>query len=112
MRVARRTESREALRHLVRNTDDRRDELFIDVGNALVLDVVSFRVGSVEDAPLLVRKVQGVRKRLEDEISVFGPIAMPPQSRQRERMRGVVSQIEAAVDRQRPHLRIAQPRKP
>ncbi|HEX3579621.1 MAG TPA: hypothetical protein VHY33_13740 [Thermoanaerobaculia bacterium] len=50
----RRSKSIEAFRDLMRNANDCRDELLIDVRDALVLDVVSLRVGKVEDAPLLV----------------------------------------------------------
>jgi hypothetical protein len=74
-----RSEPRYAGRHFARHAKKGGYELLIDIGNAFILNEVSFAMRSVEHTPLFRGKLQGMRKRLEHEITIVRPITVPAQ---------------------------------
>jgi hypothetical protein len=94
-----RSELRDASRHFMRHAKEGGHELLIDIGNAFILDKVSFAVRAVEDTPLFRGDLQGMSQCLEHEIAIVRPITVPAQRGERERVRGVVGEVEAAVQR-------------
>src|SRR5262245_12190602 len=51
----------------------------------------------IEDPPLLRGQVQGVLERLKDEVPALGAVPPKPERRQGEGVRGVVGQVEPAL---------------
>ena len=81
--------------HSFRNAEHCRHELLVDVAYTLVLDVVSRRVGTVEDAPFFSWQIERVSQRLKHDEPFRRSIPVPSKRCKRESMRGVVDQIES-----------------
>ena len=58
------------------------NELFVDVGDSLILDCVPLSMCIVKDAPLLGRKPNGVREGLENQVSILRTVSAKPKGRQ------------------------------
>ena len=96
-------------RHLSRHPDQRFHQGLIDIEVTFVFRNVSFAVRLLQHTPLFRRKLHGVLQALKDQVSILRPVAVPPQSCQRERVSGVVGKIAAAVEAQILELRILEP---
>jgi hypothetical protein len=84
-------------------------KLGVDVYVPFVFGAVASVVAEREDPPHLVAEGQGVRQTLEDDVPILGAETTPPEPREREGMRGVVSEIEAALWRQFCKVCISEP---
>ena len=73
------------------------DKALVDVERSLILGQVPGLVSLRQDAPDAGLETERLRQHLEDDVAVLRPVAEAPQGCQRQRMSGVVDQIEAAL---------------
>lgn len=75
------------------------NESLVDIQIPFVFSLVAHLVTLRKDAPHLRAKTQGSWEQLKDDVTVRGSVAMPSQSRQAQRMRRVIAEIEATLYR-------------
>ena len=65
--------------------DQAGEERLVDLAQALVLGLVAFLVALHEQAPGRCASFERVRQRLEDEVPLVGPVAVPAECGERRR---------------------------
>jgi len=100
----------EGHRHDLAGLDQVRQQTLVDVQIAFVLSAVADIMALGQHAPHFWSQTKRVRKRLEHHVSVRGTIAGPAQRGKAQRVRGVVGEVEPALQGVRSVLRIGESR--
>ena len=79
--------------------DEIGDDALVQVEVALVFAEIANVMALGQNAPDLWLQTQRVRQKLKNNVAVAGSVPMPAQGCQAKRMCGVVSQVEAALQR-------------
>ena len=96
--------------NLLRRLDQAGHQPLVNVQQPLVFAQIPCVVALVQHAPDFRPQAQRVRQHLKDDVALAGAITLPPQRGQAQRVRGVVGQVETALQRQSEVGRIVQAR--
>lgn len=100
---------RERVEERPRGEDHVFEKLLIVIQVAFVLRRVAPVMSLGEHAPVAGGEPHGMRQRLKDDVAFVGPVPEPPESIEREGVRGVVAQVEPTLEGKVRALRVGEP---
>jgi hypothetical protein len=74
------------------------DQFLFDLQMSLVFSKIAPLMPKRQNPPVFRRQAKGILQALKHQIAVVGTLPIPTQSRERQRMGRVVSEIEATFD--------------